>query len=444
MKRRGVLLIGVSVCLIASSGAASAVSTAQILRGRFITKNGRAIPNAIVRLSVLRDDVLNKARFEEPVLASGRTDSSGRFSLTIPHLSKAVLKMARWNGGYLNMEVFAFKALARGHAAPASTSSPPAAAPNSFVELGGRDAVGISADTTYQATSPASSVYFGAWALSTPVANVAGVAQGALLQVPNSVTLEAFGALQDPRIKNIKNVTPPEAGVSAAACSHGTPEVDHLADDFPYDRVGELHTYDDITGHLDYGRAATSDVGVAWSADGSGWSVSGSIHRGENMGGSSGTGEQGPHWAHLLLGKFHMVKERVYPAERDGCDYHYYRIRAVGASWDTDIGSDVSYLDGYANFDKVYSGGDCPTTSQSGSPGEECVARVVAGAPWDRYSNKAAKYTAGFTAFGIQVGGTTGYSSSLHIYFRAGHQYNYHYLFCRHGDPATSTCIYSW
>lgn len=108
--------------------------------------------------------------------------------------------------------------------------------------------------------------------------------------------------------------------------------------------VGEIHTWDDMTGRFTYGQTADSDVGVGWSTDGKAWKLSGGIHVG-NSSSTAAWKDAGPFFGYRLKSGFRYVKYRTDDPMDCGGGFRY-KIQATQWNGGMVLGQNDASLDG--------------------------------------------------------------------------------------------------
>jgi hypothetical protein len=100
------------------------------LSGRFLTKSGAAIPNAIVNLSLHQIKDSGPEVQQMPLIVETHTDAAGAFAFAVPRTA-VVLAAARANHGNLNLIIRAMKLPTVAHGQAASGAAATAAGPSS-------------------------------------------------------------------------------------------------------------------------------------------------------------------------------------------------------------------------------------------------------------------------------------------------------------------------
>jgi hypothetical protein len=162
-------------------------------------------------------------------------------------------------------------------------------------------------------------------------------------------------------------------------------------------RYADVHSYYDMKITVQYGTTADSDIDVAYNS-GSGWYLSGTAHVGNTSGGTAQQDE--------LSNNHHRYYVHLNYAEDVICGKYVctYRIRAYRWNGGLASGADVTNShDGCVN-----------------TPYQSHFYRKTDGWVAHRYSYRNVRYGFAATAFGVQVGGTSGYSTNADLYFYAG------------------------
>jgi hypothetical protein len=184
--------------------------------------------------------------------------------------------------------------------------------------------------------------------------------------------------------------------------------------------VGELHTYYDQSGTFTYGQTADSDIGVGVSQNGTNWSLSGSLHVGNNVG-SSVSKSAGAYWGYTQKSNFHYHK-------LFGNAFCPYLYKVEAQSWNTGMtdGTNISSLDGVC-------------AAQHGAY------RVIYGAntTFDRQTNSLYNFSGAVTVFGASLTAKSGASSYVKIHFNFGSATSSHPVCGDNASPGSSTRVFS-
>jgi len=221
------------------------------------------------------------------VLARGRTDARGRFSLSAKDEAFA-RNLATKNGGWVNLELLA----GSGHFYVYRS------VPRAYIAMTGK--------------------WIGAGRKNKPVSLViahhtAGVAMSK------------------------KFLSPPHpfaSGQAAPACHDVSTVIAQRDSDTV---VGELHTAKSQTASFTYGTTADSNIAVGFTGPGAGgWSLSGETHVANSLG-SSVTWTAGADFHHLLSTGFHYVKRKTY----NNCFGARYTVKATAWNGGETIGANA-------------------------------------------------------------------------------------------------------
>ncbi len=202
-----------------------------------------------------------------------------------------------------------------------------------------------------------------------------------------------------------------------------------------YTTVGEAHAYWDATASFDYTSTMSSKVGVAISANGTGWSLSGSVSETGSAGHSTGFSGRGPYFGY----QWRVPIEYAYVRNKDSClhggtSYDYeivprgYKVPAGG--YTGVYGSNVSSWDGINHYDASNS---------------KWRAIVADGSYFGISSGTSLTYTAGVNIFGLNLTSDTMYNNTHTQKITAGDADGQHDIWGAkgpiYGNPGT---FYSW
>lgn len=181
-------------------------------------------------------------------------------------------------------------------------------------------------------------------------------------------------------------------------------------------KVGEVHRWVGSTADFYYGSTADSDVGVAYSKDGAGWSLSGHVHIGNSAGAEihipfgRGQGTAKYMMTDFIYDKIHVTWNGVGPCHPG------YRTRAASWAGGADYGKLGNHWDGRCNLR--------PSVDRT---------RWHKGTDLDRNSSRATHYGASVSVYGATLDATSGYSTDVrfHYHFQSGE------WVCGKGKPPT-------
>ncbi len=194
-------------------------------------------------------------------------------------------------------------------------------------------------------------------------------------------------------------------------------------------KVGEYHSWNDMSGWFKYGKTADSEIEVAMAPGGGGYKIGGvskisnSVANEVTWNGSSRFGRQ-------LRTEFEYRKDRDLAQCQGRIFYDAYAIRAV--RWSppgNDLWTDVSQFDGperqAAAENRGFSDPMAPDTD------------------WTKSVSKNYLYEAAATAFGVGLKATSGYSNNVKMYWKAGTEFKEYYLFGRNNQPDLADIVYA-
>jgi len=302
----------------------------------------------------------------DTVLATASVDAAGNFTLTADPSGSAIaaaISAAASNGGWLNIDL---SAVGKG---------------NSLYQSISRHLVG------------------GRWQGSVSDSNV--VAKSAFVRPVSLSGVKSF-----------------------AAAVPGCRPYDQLSDEGNTNTtIGELHTGDNQTAWFRYGQSADSDVEVGVGGVGSGWSVSGTAHVGNDQSAYVQWNE-GAQWGYKLRSNFHYQKfyRSWIPAGCGGSNY--YIVKA--SSWNTGmaLGDNVHDLDNHCST-SPYTQGYLPNSD------------------FQRVSSNATWFSGAFSAFGFSARAQSGFSSYVISHWHHGSAYPTYYHCGSDAQPNTAHRVYS-
>jgi hypothetical protein len=399
-RRAGVAFVASVVAL--GGPAAHAVSSVfaaplYTISGTVETNDGHPVAGAPVSLSLMPSHVLPSTPSAAAYIARTLTGPDGSFSIPAPSLSTAALAQAVSNDGWLNLEL------------------------DSSADIG---------------TQNGEVMYLGGQAMSVLVtpSKVSAAPLGTVRSAPNGGLILLYGyksigvGTGTQAVNNLLHKIPCVENNCIQASSGFDSQCGqnwHSIDSAPYFQpVGEYHTWDDMSGHFEYGQTASTSLGVAFNYSGD-WSVQGSAYMGNTNSMSAPLGRQGAYFAHQINGEFGWEED-----ESDSpCQGHnIYRIVPDDWTGGLAIGSSI--------------GGDGPSNYNSVNPNYHADYGPGVGTdpsrPITKNSGQGYHYGWQATAFGITVGSETDYSSNVSMDWTMGtNSYTYHSLFSYGAPPAS-------
>jgi hypothetical protein len=250
------------------------------------------------------------------------------------------------------------------------------------------------------------------------------VPMGTIYGVPNQVTLTVYPIVDNPT--GAVNTSPPLSASSvttqtnAAPCPANGLWWNSIATEQDSEPVGEIHTWDDMTGTFTYTKNASSHFGWGY-AYGNGWVAGGgTVTTSDTNAFSAGPITLGARTAKQMTAAINWSKDNGY--DECGRATGQQRIVATGWSGELWVGADVSGNDGP---DKYY---QQPDTHH---------ARIWPGTSDAKNSGKGFQYTYQVQAFGVNVlSSETDYGSNVENTWAAGTQNVTHSLFSYGAAPA--------
>jgi hypothetical protein len=185
--------------------------------------------------------------------------------------------------------------------------------------------------------------------------------------------------------------------------------------------IAETHTVADMHEDVTYGTTADSDIDIAASYDlGSSWSISGSVHVGNETGAAikwSVNPEDGHEWTSNFIYRKYV--------HTDLCGHTWITVEPSkwtgGGAWP---GADDSYLDHHCL--DWYS-----STTQNYGPGQE----------FTRSSKRLKKFGFAVHVFGVSLGARSGASRYLVEHWKMGTAQQNHFLCGNNAQPASAKRI---
>jgi len=403
--------MGLAAVAIGASGPpAHALSTALAsplwtLSGTVETAAGNPIAYAPVGLSILPNQALPKTPTSTVYIAKTVSGPDGSFSIPAPDLSPAALAQAASNDGWLNLEL------------------------DTDVTIG---------------TTNGNAMYLGGEVVSVLVtpSSVSAAPLGTVLSAPNGGLLIVYGEegydvdyaqTTENYYKGVitncyKDLGQCIAATPATAWENQCGQNWYSIDNAPYFQpVGEFHTWNDMSGHFEYGKTASTKLGVDFNYNsGKGWTIQGNAYIGNTNSMSAPLGTQGADFAHQINGEFGWEEDE----SNTPCQGRaIYRIEPLEWTGGLAIGSTV--------------GGDGPSNYNNVNPNYHADygqgVGTDPGRPITKNSGQGYGYSWQAQAFGVTVGSETDYSSNVEMDWTMGTAgYTWHSLFSYGAPPASA------
>lgn len=409
-RRVGVTLGGLAIALGGPGAHAfSKVFAAPLftISGIVETSDGHPVTDAPVSLSIMPGSALPKTPSPTVYIAQTVSGSDGSFSIPAPTLSTSALAQAASNDGWLNMEL--------------DSSAMIGTEDGQVMYLGGE---GVSALVLPSKVSAA------------PIGTVRSTPnhgllllygyKGLALSEKSTVDNELAYVKQcvNGGLSCFKSSSPSNSAAIDNQCGQNWYSIDNS----PYFQpVGEYHTWDDMSGHFEYGQTASTSLGVAFNYEsGDGWSVEGSVYMGTTNSMSAPLGTQGSYFAHQIMGEFGWeMDESDTPCQGRSI----YRIEPLDWTGGLSIGPSI--------------GGDGPNNYNSVNPNYHADYGQGVGTdpsrPITKNSGTGYQYGVQAQAFGITVGAETDYSNNVEMDWTMGTAgYTWHSLFSYGAPPASA------
>lgn len=323
--------------------AASATGSPVIVSGTVVDGSGVALPNVTVQLFYASQMTTQDS------VASTTTDSAGAFSIGMDDTRGF---QATWisNGGYANLDL------------------------------------AVSSGTLFFVKGISRQWASGAW-----------VDQDGAAPAPEVVVL----ASSQPGVSPI----PLRAGAQQRAVTC-TPQKSLMSTSDAWTDVGEFHAANDAMGFFRYGKTADSDIGIGVSANGSIWSLSGSVHV-ANSNSSVIQFNRGPKYGRRESTVFHYGKYKWVNCGQ----IISYEVDALQWTSGAQDGQDNSSYDYH-----------CTTTYSA-------YARSFGlNTSFERSSNAAVTFNAAASVFGVGLTVKSGYSTYVVAHWNFGNSASQHWL----------------
>jgi hypothetical protein len=219
------------------------------------------------------------------------------------------------------------------------------------------------------------------------------------------------------------------------ACGTGFVPTSYETD---FEPVTELHAYVDQQVRGTYSQQANSDFNAGFAPNGGGFSVNGTYHIGNSSGGGFSSPWLSPAAGHNAYG---MWLETQFQYERGNM------VQACGG---------LTKIVGQAIFPQEWQGGGIMSVDVSEWDGFDGNGQGFAHqpqshiSPFDpgftpyRVDHRALDYGASIGAFGIGLGGSTGFSSTVRMDWVMGRAFPKYYLFGHDGDQLTAHVVYAY
>ncbi|MFE7670848.1 hypothetical protein ACFU5N_01365 [Streptomyces albidoflavus] len=417
----------------------------EVLKGTFLLGNGA--PAAGLTVNVEAIDVVPEDGSEVtlPSLGTAVTAADGSWTLNLPRtLPAAVRQAAEENGGLVNAMATASGTTTTGVPMGGIThlTAAPASAPASVRALAlgddeseeparllplstAAEADGEVADLA-ESQEPATRAkltagYANSWAEKQERNPVDTLGDGPLPAWQNATGALPFAF--NPYAVNGKDTRTLAVRPMDGGCDHTKTKV--IDKKIYYTTVGEGHAYWDAKASVDYDSKLSSTVDVA-AKTGSNWTITGSVSLGSAMSVTTGYTNKGPYYARQWKVPIKYTKyKETWKCGKGNTFTRYvikpgkYAIPAGGATGK--YGKDVRSKDGTKYLDS-------PKSHR---------AYVARGSYFQLTKNRSVKWSGAVSAFGVSLGGSTGYDRDHKQRITAGERKNAkHYIWGKNDGPS--------
>ncbi|WP_369228005.1 hypothetical protein AB5J52_47930 [Streptomyces sp. R39] len=399
----------------------SSASGAATVSGTFTNAAGTGVPNLTVTLTA--PDALTDSTSGEttlPVAGTTTTASDGSWSYTLPDpLPSNLQTLADANNGVLNLSATANGYTSDGKLMTATDNVSAGVAEGSSTTQASQDVRAYSTPHTQALRIDTDATALDAPADSDTVSSLAQSITDSADPGADTAALPTYQSLSSgTSISALSANTADGVNYSSVIPLDNvcTPHETLLKQQIQYTTVGEAHAYWDAKASFEYSDSMSSQIGVAVSTDGKGWTISGSVSETKATGVSTGFTGKGPNFARQWRVPINYGYFRVKVTCLHSPTSYSYEIRPLGykipsGGYVAKYGKDVSSSDGYHQF--------------LSSPGNR---RAIV--PLDAYFtyswSHSMTYTVGATVFGIGISSTTMYNSAHLQKIQAGKQNGEH------------------
>ncbi|MEU5032263.1 hypothetical protein [Streptomyces milbemycinicus] len=421
----------------------------EVLKGKFTLGSGEPAAGFPVRVEAIDAIPDDGTEADMPTLGTATTDANGYWSLTLPKdLPPAVQQAAADNGGLVNAMATVTGRTSTGvpMGAISHLTAAPANASPSVRALASDDASVATAELLPLSTAPDSSevsslseaqksevqskqtdAYSQSWAEQQEANPVDTLGENATPKWQNATgdlptTFNPY-MVDGKDTKNLA-VTPFDGG-----CDRTKSKV--IDNKIYYTTVGEAHAYWDSKASVDYDSKLSSTVEVA-AKTGTNWTITGSATLGSSMSVTTGYTNKGPYYAKQwrVPIKYAKIKE-TWKCGGNNTFTRYvikpgkYTIPAGGATGK--YGKDVRSKDGPAYLNS-------PRSHR---------AYVARGSYFQLSKNRSVKWSNAASAYGVSLGGSTGYDRDHRQRITAGNYTNSkHYIWGKNDSPSSKPGVF--
>lgn len=425
-------------------GEPAAPAAPEVLKGKFVLGSGAPAAGLTVKVEAIDAVPEDGTEVELPALGTAVTAADGSWSLTLPKsLPADVQQAAAENGGIVNAmatvtgttstgvpmggitHLTAAPATATASALSLAVADDESATPAEVLPLGTTpDSGEVSSLSQAQDTTTSvkmSASYAASWAEKQEASTTDTLGDSPLPKWQNATGDLPTGF--NPYIVNgqdTKNlvVRPMDGG-----CDRTKTKV--IDKKIYYTTVGEGHAYWDAKASVDYDSKLSSTVDVA-AKTGSNWTITGSASLGSSMSVTTGYTNKGPYYAKQWKVPIKYTKyKETWKCGGGNTFIRYvikpgkYTIPSGGATGK--YGKDVRNKDGVAYLDSKKSH----------------RAYVARGSYFQLSRNRSIKWSGAVSAYGVSLGGSTGYDRDHKQRITAGDRKNSkHYIWGKNDSPS--------
>ncbi|MEU2771442.1 hypothetical protein ABZ646_00605 [Streptomyces sp. NPDC007162] len=393
----------------------SPASGAASVSGTFTNGAGAGVPNLTVTLTApdaLTDDTTGETTL--PVVGTTTTASDGSWSYTLPDpLPSSLQTLADANSGVLNLSATVNGYTSDGHMMTATDNVSAGVAEGSSTTQAAQDVRAYNTPHTQALRIDTDVTPLDAPADSDTASSLAQ-------SITNSADPDADTAAL-PTYQSATSGTSAYAANTAEGVDYSsvipmdnvcTPHETIVKKQIQYTTVGEAHAYWDAKASFDYSSTMSSQIGIATSANGKNWSITGSASETKTTGHSTGYSGKGPYFARQWRVPINYAYVRIKLTCLHSPTSYSYEIRPLGYKVPSggavgEYGKDVRKYDGSHGY----------TSAPDSRRG-----LVRPGTYFSLSSGRSMTYTVGATVFGIGINSQTIYNGTHTQKIEAGNK----------------------
>lgn len=332
----------------------SPASGGATVSGTFTNGAGTGLANLTVSLTasdMLTDDTSSEVTL--PVVGTATTASDGGWSYTLPDpLPSNLQTLADANNGVLNLAANVNGYTSDGKTMTATDNVSAGVAEGSSTTQAAQDVQTYSSPHTVALNVDTDTTPLDAPADSDTVSSLAQSITDSADPAGDTAALPTYQTLSGSTSTYAANIVDGVDYSSAVPLDNVcTYHETLLKTQIKYTTVGEAHAYWDAKASFDYTSTMSSQIGIASSTNGTGWTISGSASETKSTGHATGFTGKGPYFAR----QWRVPINYGYFRERSSCLHspttYGYEIRALGykvpsGGYVAEYGKDVTKLDG--------------------------------------------------------------------------------------------------